>query len=53
MNYHYQDESINDYILNIYKQGESNTEPDYFTEFLNFVTFKSVDIDEKRLNAFS
>lgn len=53
MNYHYQDESINEYILNINKQGESNTESDYFSEFLNLVTFKSADIDEKRANAFS
>ncbi|KAK8857589.1 hypothetical protein M9Y10_015994 [Tritrichomonas musculus] len=53
MNYHYQDESINEYILNINKQGESNTEPDYFSEFLNLVTFKSVNIDEKRANVFS
>ncbi|KAK8840581.1 hypothetical protein M9Y10_030792 [Tritrichomonas musculus] len=53
MNYHYQDESINEYILKINKQGESNTEPDYFSEFLNLVTFKSVNIDEKRANVFS
>ena len=49
-NYHYQDESINEFEIKTIKSNQKNIkdpskEPDYFLDFLNLVNFDQINVD--------
>lgn len=44
-NYHYQDESINEFVINTIKTKKPDSQIDYFQDFLNIVNQDEIEID--------